>query len=78
MRYRETLIVKPGQQLSLKSVAPASTGHHESESAAKDEIDHYRSKLTAAAPLCGEKVVYSDRAAGHGCRRQGRRGQSRA
>jgi PPK2 family polyphosphate:nucleotide phosphotransferase len=51
MRYRETLIIKPGRRLTLKAVDPSGTGHHESEHAAKDEIEHYRGKLAKLQPL---------------------------
>lgn len=51
MRYRDTLIIKPDQYCMLKHVDPAGKGHHESEPAAKDEIEHYRSKLAKLQPL---------------------------
>jgi polyphosphate kinase 2 (PPK2 family) len=35
----------------LKSVDPAGKGHHESEPAAKDEIEHYRSQLAKLQSL---------------------------
>jgi PPK2 family polyphosphate:nucleotide phosphotransferase len=51
MRYRDTFIIKHGEHLILKSVDPASKGHHESEPAAKDEIEHYRSQLAKLQSL---------------------------
>jgi polyphosphate kinase 2 (PPK2 family) len=35
----------------LKGVDPAGNGHHESEPAAKDEIEHYRSQLAKLQSL---------------------------
>jgi hypothetical protein len=51
MRYRETFIIKHGERLILKGVDPAGKGHHESEPAAKDEIEHYRSQLAQLQSL---------------------------
>ena len=51
MRYRETFIIKHGERLILKGVDPAGKGHHESEPAAKDEIEHYRSQLAKLQSL---------------------------
>jgi PPK2 family polyphosphate:nucleotide phosphotransferase len=51
MRYRDTLIIKHGDRLMLKGVDPAGKRHHESEPAAKDEIEHYRSQLAKLQSL---------------------------
>ena len=51
MRYRETLIIKHAERLLLKGVDPAGKGDHESEPAAKDEIEHYRSQLAKLQAL---------------------------
>jgi PPK2 family polyphosphate:nucleotide phosphotransferase len=51
MRYRDTLIIKPGRRLVLKGVDPAGKGRHQSELTAKKEIEHYRSKLTKLQSL---------------------------
>ena len=51
MRYRETFIIKHGERLILKDVDPAGKGHHESEPAAKDEIEHYRGQLAKLQSL---------------------------
>ena len=51
MRYRDTLLIKPGRRPSLKDIDPASKGHHESEPAAKGEIEHYRGELARMQTL---------------------------
>jgi PPK2 family polyphosphate:nucleotide phosphotransferase len=51
MRYRDTLIIKHGDRLMLKGVDPAGKKHHESEPAAKDEIERYRSQLAKLQSL---------------------------
>jgi PPK2 family polyphosphate:nucleotide phosphotransferase len=51
MRYRDTLIIKHGDRLMLKGVDPAGKRQHESEPAAKDEIEHYRSQLAKLQSL---------------------------
>jgi PPK2 family polyphosphate:nucleotide phosphotransferase len=56
MRYRDTLIIKHGERLMLKGVDPAGKGHHESEPAAMDEIEHYCSKLAKL-----QSVLYAEK-----------------
>jgi len=51
MRYRETFIIKHGERLILKGVDPAGKGNHESEPAAKDEIENSRSQLAKLQSL---------------------------
>jgi hypothetical protein len=43
--YRNQLIVKPGQKLSLKDVDPGFKGYNETHESAAQDLERYRQKL---------------------------------
>jgi PPK2 family polyphosphate:nucleotide phosphotransferase len=43
--YRKQFRIEPGEKLKLNKRDPANTGKHESETAAKEETEHYLKKL---------------------------------
>jgi PPK2 family polyphosphate:nucleotide phosphotransferase len=49
--YRKQFRVKPGQTLRLSKIDPAHKGKHESETAAKEETEHYIKKLARQQAL---------------------------
>jgi PPK2 family polyphosphate:nucleotide phosphotransferase len=49
--YSDKFRVKPGHKLKLKKVDAGFKGHHETEEAAADEIEHYRQKMAKMQSL---------------------------
>lgn len=56
MNYVKQFFVDPGHKFRLKKIDPSYKGDHESEEAAKQEIEHYRKKLSHQQAL-----MYADR-----------------
>jgi PPK2 family polyphosphate:nucleotide phosphotransferase len=51
MDFRKNLLVKPGSRVKLSHVDPDFHGSHKSEAQAKEALDHYKERITAAQRL---------------------------
>src|SRR5262245_20780501 len=44
--YRDLFLVPPGHPIKLNKIDPGFKGHHDTEESAKQEMEHYRRKLS--------------------------------